>query len=117
MLQPEPEPARWWEQRPNDPTLTSLVQRAAGQNLDLAAAEARCEARASRDAAAGLSPQVDASGIASRSRSKQGGTGNLFRAGFDAAWGKSTSSAASGEALKSPMPRPGPPSRMSAMSE
>lgn len=79
--------ARWWEQF-NDPTLTSLVQRAAGQNLDLAAAEARVrEARASRDAAAaGLSPQVDASGIASRSRSKQGGTGNLFRAGFDAAW-------------------------------
>lgn len=78
---------RWWEQF-NDPTLTSLVQRAAGQNLDLAAAEARVrEARANRDAAAaGLSPRVDGNGSASRSRSKQGGTGNLFRAGFDAAW-------------------------------
>ena len=79
--------SRWWEQF-NDPALTTLVQRAADENLDVAAAQARVrEARATRDAAsAGLAPQVNTTGFATRSRSKQGGTGNLFRAGFDSAW-------------------------------
>lgn len=79
--------SRWWEQF-GDPALSTLVQRAAAENLDVAAAEARVrEARATRDAAAaGLSPQVDVNGSATRSRSKQSGTANLFRAGFDAAW-------------------------------
>lgn len=79
--------ARWWEVF-GDSTLTSLVDRAASQNLDVEAAAARVrEARATMDAAAaGLQPQVDVNGSGTRSRSKLGGTGNVFRAGFDAAW-------------------------------
>jgi NodT family efflux transporter outer membrane factor (OMF) lipoprotein len=79
--------ARWWEVF-GDAALSSLVERATRQNLDLAAAAARLrEARATRDAAAaGLSPSVDAGAAATRSRNRTGGTGNLFRAGFDAAW-------------------------------
>jgi NodT family efflux transporter outer membrane factor (OMF) lipoprotein len=81
------EVAKWWTVF-GDEKLTSLVERAAGANLDVAAAEARVrQARASVDsAAAGLSPTVDVNGNATRSRSKGGGTGNTFRAGFDAAW-------------------------------
>lgn len=76
----------WWTVF-QDSTLTSLIDRAAKANLDLAAAEARLrQARATRDAAAaGLAPQLNTSASATRSRSS-GGTGNLFRAGFDAAW-------------------------------
>ncbi|HVU64072.1 MAG TPA: efflux transporter outer membrane subunit [Phycisphaerales bacterium] len=79
--------AEWWNAF-EDPTLTSLVQRAAADNLDLSAAEARIrEARATRDAAAaGLYPQINTSATAMRSRAPGAGTGNLFRAGFDAAW-------------------------------
>jgi NodT family efflux transporter outer membrane factor (OMF) lipoprotein len=82
---------QWWTVF-QDPALTSLVERAAASNLDLAAAEARIrEARATRDAAAaGLYPQVDVNASAVRSRSHTGNfggvTSNLFRAGFDAAW-------------------------------
>lgn len=81
------EVAAWWTAF-GDATLTSLVERAAAENLDLAVAESRVrQARASIDAAAaGLSPTVDTSASAVRSRSKGGGTGNQFRAGFDASW-------------------------------
>lgn len=81
------EVARWWTTF-GDQTLTSLVERAAADNLDVAVAESRVrQARAVVDAAAaGLSPTVDVSGSAARSRTKGGGTGNVFRAGFDAAW-------------------------------
>lgn len=79
--------ARWWEHF-GDEMLTRLVTRAAAENLDVEAAESRVvRARATVDAAAaGMLPQVNGSGDASRSRSRGGGTGNLFRAGFDAGW-------------------------------
>lgn len=95
-----PDIARWWQEF-QDPLLTSLVERAAVNNLSLHQAEARVrQARAGRTiAGAGLWPAVDASAGVSRSRS--GGTStnpttgattdvsqtrNLFRAGFDASW-------------------------------
>lgn len=78
--------AAWWT-RFNDPTLARLIADADAGNLSLAQATARIrQARASRDIAdAGFFPTVDASASASRSRSR-GGTGNSFRAGFDASW-------------------------------
>lgn len=78
--------AAWWTQF-NDPTLARLIADADAGNLSLAQAQARIrQARAARDIAdAGFSPAVDASASASRSRSR-GGTGNSFRAGFDASW-------------------------------
>lgn len=78
---------RWWEVL-NDPTLTSLIERATVANLDLAQADARIRgARASRDIAeSGLYPSVGASAGVSRSRSPSGQTSNLFRLGLDASW-------------------------------
>ena len=78
--------SRWWEVF-KDQTLQTLVERATTENLDVQAAALRIsEARATRDAAAaGLSPQVNVDGSATRSRSTEG-THNLFRAGFDASW-------------------------------
>ena len=94
----------WWKAF-DDPTLTSLVERAVSANLDVRLAEARIrQARAARGvAAAGLWPTVDAS--ATYRRSLSGGargsgittaTGtrttrdldavDLFQDGLDAAW-------------------------------
>jgi NodT family efflux transporter outer membrane factor (OMF) lipoprotein len=89
---PDPESlAKWWAVL-GDSELSSLVERAAAGNLDLRAARARVrEARARRGTAlAGLSPTVNASGSASRSRSSEnagsGRIGELYSAGFDAGW-------------------------------
>lgn len=92
--------ARWWETF-NDPQLDSLIDRAAKQNLDLRAAEARVrEARAQRGVvSADLFPQVDVNGSYQRARRSGSNlnnnfsdTGNrasefdLYQAGFDASW-------------------------------
>lgn len=92
--------AEWWKLL-GDPVLDSLIQRAAAGNLDLKLAAARIrEARAQRGVvAAEAYPQVDATGVAERSRRSKntfqdGGGGNfaggratnLFQAGFDANW-------------------------------
>ncbi len=59
----------WWKEL-NDPTLTSLVERAVQSNLDLRLAEARVrEARAARGiAASALWPTLNASGAYARSQ-------------------------------------------------
>ena len=84
----------WWKVF-NDPTLTSLVERAVGSNLDLKLAEARVrQARAARGVAvSGIGPAVNASGSYERSRSLgAAATGNnqtesnQYQAGFDAIW-------------------------------
>jgi NodT family efflux transporter outer membrane factor (OMF) lipoprotein len=86
--------AQWWEQL-NDPTLTGLVQRGLGSNLDLrVAAERVREARALRGIAeSGKFPTVNTSGTAQRQRGSEniGGPGtsdesNFFDAGLDASW-------------------------------
>jgi outer membrane protein, multidrug efflux system len=83
--------ASWWTVF-NDPELTSLIQRAAANNLDLKKAEARVrEARARRGIAkAGYYPTVDASGSGNRNSTSGdaggGTTSNLFSLGFDANW-------------------------------
>jgi NodT family efflux transporter outer membrane factor (OMF) lipoprotein len=78
--------AAWWD-RFQDPTLSALIGEALGSNLSLAQAQQRIrQARAAVDiAGAAFEPTVDASGSASRSRSRAG-TGNSYRAGFDASW-------------------------------
>ena len=94
----EEELARWWTVF-NDPTLTSLVNRAVRSNLDLMRAEARIrQARAARGiAASGLGPTVGLSALYSRNRSpvtnsgrNGSGTGgvitNQYQVGFDAGW-------------------------------
>lgn len=88
----------WWKLL-GDPTLDTLVQRAAIGNLDVKLASARLrEARAQRGViAAEAYPQVDLNGQANRSRQSPnsfqsfGGSGdgearNLFQVGFDANW-------------------------------
>lgn len=88
-----PDLARWWRSF-GDPTLTSLVERAALGNLDLVAAEARIrQARARRAIVfGGLLPTVGAFGTAAHSpvfEDADGSfseNGNLFAAGFDASW-------------------------------
>ena len=88
-----PDLARWWATF-NDPVLTSLVERAAIGNLDLAAAEARVRAARAQRAIAigGLLPSVDAFGTASHDPDFTTADGpfvpntSLFAAGFDASW-------------------------------
>jgi NodT family efflux transporter outer membrane factor (OMF) lipoprotein len=98
----------WWTTF-NDPTLTSLVERAVVSNLDLQQAQARMlQARANRGiVAADLWPTIDSNATVTRSRSVTsavpsttaiGTTGktvktttvgtmrNLFQTGLDAAW-------------------------------
>jgi len=93
---PEPAPeqdlARWWTLF-NDPTLTSLIERAVISNLDVQVAEARIrQARASRGiAAGGLGPTINAAGSFRRSQAPgvagtAGPISNQYQAGFDAAW-------------------------------
>ena len=83
---------RWWTLF-RDPTLDSLIARAAAANLDLRIAEARIrEARAQRRVtAAANSPSLGASGGYTNSGSSKnipsgGVTQDLFRAGFDTNW-------------------------------
>jgi outer membrane protein, multidrug efflux system len=89
----------WWT-RFNDPTLTSLVNRAVKSNLDVKLAEARIrQARAARAvAAAGLGPTIDVAGSFQHSRSpgisgasltgsRNGQVTNAYQAGLDAGWG------------------------------
>jgi NodT family efflux transporter outer membrane factor (OMF) lipoprotein len=88
------DPAEAWWTSFNDPTLNRLVDEAVRANLNLRAAEARIrEARAQRSvAASGYYPSVDASGSYARQRVSKngvlgvGGEGDLWQAGFDAAW-------------------------------
>jgi len=83
--------AGWWTTL-DDPTLTSLIQRAVTGNLDLKEARSRVrEARARRGiSAAERFPAIDATGSASSSRSSEDvGSGErreLYAAGFDATW-------------------------------
>ena len=78
--------SRWWLAL-NDATLDRLIELARGQNLDLAAAKAKIrEARATyRQVGGALSPTLDGTGSANRSRSN-GSTSTNFQAGFDASW-------------------------------
>lgn len=80
-------PGDWW-QRFNDPQLTALVTQTLQANTDIASAQAALlQARAQRDvSAAGLSPSVNASASAQRSKSGGSSTSNSFQAGFDASW-------------------------------
>ena len=86
--------AEWWKAF-QDPVLTSLVERAAQDNLDLRIAESRVrEARGLRGVTAGaLLPSVNAGAGYSRNRLSEnvplpgaGQQGNFYQAGFDAAW-------------------------------
>ena len=83
----EPNFAGWWT-RFEDPTLTSLVQRALECNLDLKQAQSRIrQARAARwGAEAGLWPSADATGSETRSRTSAGVKSELYKAGLDATW-------------------------------
>lgn len=78
--------ATWW-QRLGDAQLSTLVEQALQANPSLASSQAALrQARAQRDAtAAGLSPSLDGSGSAQRSRSGNS-TGNSFSVGLDASW-------------------------------
>lgn len=92
-----PELVHWWTLF-DDPSLTSLVERAVENNLDLKQARARVrQARAARGAAAaGLWPTADGTAAYTRSRTQAqeasvarggaSGTLELFQAGLDAAW-------------------------------
>lgn len=82
----------WWEAF-GDPTLTSLVRRAAGGSLTLQQAEARIlQARATlRSAKADQWPSVTAAAQVNRSRTSTNavtaaGATTLYQAGFDASW-------------------------------
>lgn len=79
--------ALWW-QGFGDALLVELVDAALRANTDLGIAQANLrEARALRDAAAaGLWPTLSASASARRSGGGGAQSGNLFDAGFDAAW-------------------------------
>jgi len=94
--------ARWWTGF-DDPVLAGLVERALAANLDIAEAGARLrQARASLRGAQGQAlPTLGASGSASRSVGREGGSfvdpttgttistggdSTVFRAGIDAAW-------------------------------
>jgi multidrug efflux system outer membrane protein len=86
--------AHWWRVF-EDPTLTSLVERAVQSNLDLKQAEARIrQARAARGVAvSGMGPTLDTTGSFRRSRSPEttssgteGVISNQYQAGFDAGW-------------------------------
>jgi NodT family efflux transporter outer membrane factor (OMF) lipoprotein len=80
--------AGWWTTL-NDPLLTSLVEQAVNNNLDLKQATAKVrEARARRGISrAGMFPTLDASGSATRSKSSGSAASNSFYSvGFDAGW-------------------------------
>ena len=83
--------ANWWTTL-NDPALTSMVDRALADNLDLRQAMARVrEARARRGIIqADRFPTIDSTGSVTVNRSsEETGSGterDLYRAGFDAGW-------------------------------
>ncbi|MBU0966687.1 MAG: efflux transporter outer membrane subunit [Proteobacteria bacterium] len=80
--------ASWWTTL-NDPLLTSLIEQAVNNNLDLKQATAKVrEARARRGISqAGLFPTLDTSGSATRSKSSGSAASNSFYSvGFDAGW-------------------------------
>jgi len=83
--------ASWWTAL-DDPTLTSLIERAARGNLDLKKAQARVrEARARRGKSqTDLFPTVDGKGAATSSRASRdtgrGESQSLYSVGFDAGW-------------------------------
>ncbi|HEX4052923.1 MAG TPA: efflux transporter outer membrane subunit [Tepidisphaeraceae bacterium] len=99
----QPDYVRWWTTL-NDATLNTLIDRAARNNPDVLAAEARIrEARATRGVtASGLFPAVDANGQYEKYRESEnqpgisqlsGGSlqipgleGDLWQAGFDMSW-------------------------------
>jgi NodT family efflux transporter outer membrane factor (OMF) lipoprotein len=83
----EPNMVQWWASF-NDPTLTSLVERALESNLDLKQARSRIrQARAARwSAEGGFWPTVDVTGSQSRSRTSAGAKSNLYKTGLDASW-------------------------------
>lgn len=80
-------PSDWW-QRFNDAQLSALIAQTLHANTDIASAQAALQqARALRDvSAAGLSPSINASGSAQRSKSGGNSASNSFKAGFDASW-------------------------------
>jgi len=78
----------WWTTL-NDPVLTSLIEQAVSNNLDLKQATSKVrEARARRGISqAGLFPTLDASGTATRSKSTgSSATNSFYSIGFDAGW-------------------------------
>ncbi len=83
--------ASWWTTL-DDPELSSLIERAVAQNLDLKTAEARVrEARARRRTARGAAlPFFNASGSATSSRTdRKAGldtSGEVYSSSFDAGW-------------------------------
>jgi NodT family efflux transporter outer membrane factor (OMF) lipoprotein len=83
--------ASWWEAL-NDPTLTSLIERAIEGNLDLRTARARVrQARARRGISkADLFPTLDAAGSRRWTRSSEetgaGTKRDFYAVGFDAGW-------------------------------
>ncbi len=84
------EPAKtalWWRSF-QDPELTSLVERALGNNLDLQLAEARLrQARAARGVlVGGFWPNLTASGSGQRGASGRSAPASTVQAGLDAAW-------------------------------
>lgn len=91
---------KWWQSF-DDPTLSSLIERAVANNLDVKQAESRIrQARAQLGInAADFYPTVDATGNVTRQRSSNstgvgggsipgsgGRESTLWRAGFDASW-------------------------------
>ncbi|QTA85669.1 efflux transporter outer membrane subunit [Desulfonema magnum] len=80
--------AKWWEAL-NDPMLTSLINRAAADNLDIKEARSRVrQARLQRlKTKSSLFPMLDASGAARKSyNSNSRDESELYTAGFDAGW-------------------------------
>jgi outer membrane protein, multidrug efflux system len=90
---PEMNLAQWWTQF-GDEKLTSLIEEALANNLDLKAAEARVrQARATRGIVfSAIGPSVDATGSFQRSQPPGNPatgfhpTTNQYQAGFDASW-------------------------------
>ncbi|MBA3007562.1 MAG: efflux transporter outer membrane subunit [Proteobacteria bacterium] len=93
MAAAEQELAQWWKIF-NDPTLTSLIERAMQANLDLRMAGSRIrQARAAMGiAGANLGPTVETSTSYRRSQTARSGnsgesiTTDLYMMGFDAGW-------------------------------
>ena len=79
--------AQWWT-RFNDPQLSQLIARAMQTNSEVNRAQAALrQARALRDlAASGLRPTLGSSASASHGTAGGDSTGDLFKAGLDAAW-------------------------------
>ena len=79
--------ASWWK-RFDDPTLTTLIERALAANTELASAQAALRQARALDAVqrARLGPTLAASASVQRGKSGSGSASNLFQAGFDASW-------------------------------